>query len=67
MVGVVFIRARKAYTTRLWNGKYMNYDASTSIHHDSIMADQMAGQWYARACNLPNGTSGLVDYRSVMW
>ena len=24
-----------------------------SSHHDSIMADQMAGEWYARACGLP--------------
>ena len=46
-------RARGAYVGRLWNGTYFDYDASASFHQDSIMADQMAGQWYARACGLP--------------
>ena len=45
-------RARAAYADHLWNGTYMNYDNSTNNHQDSIMADQMAGQWYARACGL---------------
>lgn len=49
-------RARAAYAERLWNGRYFDYDASESVHQDSIMADQMAGQWYARACGLPPGT-----------
>ncbi len=49
-------RARAAYVQRLWNGRYFDYDASHSVHQDSIMADQMAGQWYARACGLPPGT-----------
>ena len=48
-------RARAAYAERLWNGRYFDYDASESVHQDSIMADQMAGQWYARACGLPPG------------
>jgi non-lysosomal glucosylceramidase len=26
---------------------------STSSHHDSIMADMLAGQWYSSVCNLP--------------
>jgi non-lysosomal glucosylceramidase len=43
-----------AYEERLWNGRYFAYDASRSRHHDSIMADQLAGQWYARACGLPS-------------
>lgn len=51
-------RARAAYAARLWNGRYFDYDASDSVHQDSIMADQMAGQWYARACGLPPGTFG---------
>jgi non-lysosomal glucosylceramidase len=46
-------RGRKSYHDKLWNGRYFNYDASRSRHHDSIMADQLAGQWYARACGLP--------------
>jgi hypothetical protein len=32
--------------------RYFNYDSSTSDHHDSIMADMLAGQWYAHACGL---------------
>jgi non-lysosomal glucosylceramidase len=45
-------RGQAAYQARLWNGRYFNYDSSHSRHNDSIMADQMAGQWYARACGL---------------
>ena len=49
---------RAAFDSTLWNGEYYDYDASTSRQHDSIMADQMAGQWYARACGLP----GIVTH-----
>jgi len=49
-----FKKARSAYHDRLWNGKYYNYDTSTNVQHDSIMADMLCGQWYARACQLPN-------------
>ena len=42
-----------AFSTILWTGEYYAYDSSTSRHHDSIMADQLAGDWYARACGLP--------------
>lgn len=48
-----FRRGQAAYESKLWNGKYYNYDSSRSWHHDSIMTDMLAGQWYARACNLP--------------
>ena len=48
-----FTRGQVAYESKLWNGKYFNYDSSHSQHHDSIMADMLAGQWYARACGLP--------------
>jgi non-lysosomal glucosylceramidase len=47
-------KGRAAYEEKLWNGEYYNYDSSASRHHDSIMADQMAGQWYVRACGLPS-------------
>ncbi len=43
---------KKAYERKLWNGRYYNYDSSHSRQHDSIMADMLAGQWYARACGL---------------
>ncbi|KAG7619940.1 Glycosyl-hydrolase family 116 catalytic region [Arabidopsis suecica] len=37
---------------KLWNGSYFNYDDSGSGSSSSILADQLAGQWYARACGL---------------
>jgi len=40
--------AKKSYSEKLWNGKYYNYDSSSSRHHDSIMSDQLAGFWYLR-------------------
>lgn len=46
-------RGQAAYESKLWNGAYYDYDSSDSRHHDSIMADQLAGHWYARACGLP--------------
>lgn len=46
-------RAEGAYDKKLWNGEYYDYDASGSPHHDSVMADQLAGHWFARACGLP--------------
>src|SRR5690348_11977320 len=45
-------QAKQSYHEKLWNGQYYNYDASSSPHHNSIMTDQMAGQWYSKACGL---------------
>src|SRR6185503_20124728 len=42
-----------AFEAKLWNGQYYNFDASGGPHSDSIMADQLAGQWYADATGLP--------------
>ncbi|XP_050218505.1 uncharacterized protein LOC126669165 isoform X2 [Mercurialis annua] len=50
---VKYEKARAVYST-LWNGSYFNYDSSGN---SSIQADQLAGQWYARAC----GLSSIVD------
>ncbi|XP_012077148.1 non-lysosomal glucosylceramidase isoform X2 [Jatropha curcas] len=50
---VKFQKAKAVYST-LWNGSYFNYDSSGN---SSIQADQLAGQWYARAC----GLSPIVD------
>ena len=60
-----FLKARQAYEARLWNGEYYNYDASHGPYHDSIMADQLAGHWYARAC----GLEGIVpsDHARSAW
>jgi non-lysosomal glucosylceramidase len=49
----IYEKGKIAYETKLWNGRYYNYDSSRSHQHDSIMADQLAGQWYALACGLP--------------
>lgn len=45
-------KARGVYEQKLWNGRYYLYDSSRSPVHDSIMADQLAGYWYARSCGL---------------
>ncbi len=45
-------RGRKSLVERLWNGQYFNYDASGGRHSNSIMADQLAGHWYALALGL---------------
>ncbi|XP_021860562.1 uncharacterized protein [Spinacia oleracea] len=42
----------KAVYQKLWNGSYFNYDSSGGSNSASIQADQLAGQWYARACGL---------------
>jgi len=46
-------KGKAAYEKLLWNGRYYNYDGSRTRQHDSIMADQLAGHWYALACGLP--------------
>lgn len=46
-----FQNAKHVYD-KLWNGSYFNYDNSGGRASSSIQADQMAGQWYARACGL---------------
>ncbi|CAF1387897.1 unnamed protein product, partial [Didymodactylos carnosus] len=43
-------KAKQSYNDKLWNGKYYDYDSSTSRYHDSIMTDQLAGFWYLRLC-----------------
>ncbi|KAG8086635.1 hypothetical protein GUJ93_ZPchr0010g7452 [Zizania palustris] len=45
-------RARRVYSDELWNGGYFSYDNSGGATSSSIQADQLAGQWYARACGL---------------
>ncbi|KAL3515755.1 hypothetical protein ACH5RR_022657 [Cinchona calisaya] len=48
---IKFQKAKKVYE-KLWNGSYFNYDNSGGNASSSIQADQLAGQWYARACGL---------------
>ncbi|XP_050920592.1 uncharacterized protein LOC127138238 isoform X1 [Lathyrus oleraceus] len=56
----------KAVYEKLWNGSYFNYDSSRGSCNggspsSSIQADQLAGQWYARAC----GLSPIVDEHKI--
>ena len=41
-----FTKAQKSYVAKLWNGSYFNYDTGGANKTD-IMAEQLAGQWYA--------------------
>eukprot|EP01103_Thecamoeba_quadrilineata_P018741 TRINITY_DN7323_c0_g1_i1.p1 TRINITY_DN7323_c0_g1~~TRINITY_DN7323_c0_g1_i1.p1 ORF type:complete len:879 (+),score=168.96 TRINITY_DN7323_c0_g1_i1:63-2699(+) len=54
-------RAKLAYHNALWNGSYYNYDNSKTNISRTIMADQLAGQWYSRACDL----GSIVDEESA--
>jgi len=45
-------KAATVFESKLWNGKYFNYDSSSSGHHDSIMADQLCGWFYLIASGL---------------
>jgi non-lysosomal glucosylceramidase len=47
----LFQRAQASYIKKLWNGEYFNYDEN-SPYRTNIMADQLAGQWYANLTGL---------------
>ena len=47
----LFKRAQAAFVKSLWNGTYFNYDVGSSYKTD-IMAEQLAGQWYANLTGL---------------
>ncbi|XP_053405634.1 non-lysosomal glucosylceramidase-like [Mercenaria mercenaria] len=49
-------KAKESYEIKLWNGHYYNYDCSTCGNHDSIMADQLAGNWYMKASGITDNT-----------
>lgn len=51
-------RGQEAYERLLWNGEHYLYDASGGPHSNSVMADQLAGHWFARACGLPGVVPG---------
>ncbi|MBN2371349.1 MAG: glucosylceramidase [Vicinamibacteria bacterium] len=46
-----FTRAQRSYIAKLWTGEYLRYDTG-SEYRESIMADQLAGQWYANLTGL---------------
>lgn len=47
----LFKRAQASFIKKLWNGSYFNYDVG-SPYKDSVMAEQLAGQWYATLTGL---------------
>jgi non-lysosomal glucosylceramidase len=47
-----FARAQASFVERLWNGRSFDYDAGGGPSSDSVMADQLVGQWYADVCGL---------------
>ena len=47
----LFKKAQAAYIKNLWNGTYFNYDQGSAYRSD-IMAEQLAGQWYANLTGL---------------
>jgi non-lysosomal glucosylceramidase len=47
-----FERGQVAFDRRLWRGDHYAYDDGGGQSSDSVMADQLAGQWYADATGL---------------
>jgi non-lysosomal glucosylceramidase len=47
-----FERGQVAFDRRLWRADHYAYDDGGGVSSDSIMADQLAGQWYADATGL---------------
>ena len=47
-----FERAQVTFDRRLWRGDHYAYDDGGGPSSDSVMADQLAGQWYADATGL---------------
>lgn len=45
-------RGSASFEAKLWNGRSYRFDASGEASSDSVMADQLAGQWYADATGL---------------
>uniref|UniRef100_A0A0D9X3Q7 Non-lysosomal glucosylceramidase n=1 Tax=Leersia perrieri TaxID=77586 RepID=A0A0D9X3Q7_9ORYZ len=62
-----YTHSRRVYSDRLWNadGGYFNYDSSGGKNGDSIMADQLAGNWYAVACGLEPVVDGDKARRAL--
>jgi len=48
----LFERAQVAFDVRLWRGDYYAYDDGGGSSSETVMADQLAGQWYADATGL---------------
>jgi non-lysosomal glucosylceramidase len=46
------VRAESAYESKLWTGRHYRFDTSDGPSAESVMAGQLAGQWYADAIGL---------------
>jgi hypothetical protein len=46
--------AQSSFEAKLWNGRYYRFNTANRATRESIMADQLAGQWYAGATGLPD-------------
>ncbi|XP_058028499.1 non-lysosomal glucosylceramidase isoform X2 [Ahaetulla prasina] len=62
----ILAKGTAAFERLLWNGKYYNYDSGHGPSSDSIMADQLAGQWFLRACGLGEGQSEVFPRSHVL-
>jgi non-lysosomal glucosylceramidase len=51
-LGRLLERGMPSFEERLWTGAYYRYDAGSSPSSDSVMADQLVGQWWADATGL---------------
>ncbi|HEX7472692.1 MAG TPA: glycoside hydrolase family 116 protein, partial [Candidatus Limnocylindrales bacterium] len=47
-----YARGREAFERRLWRDGYYAFDDGGGTSSDSVMADQLAGQWYADVTGL---------------
>ena len=45
-------RGRASFESKLWNGRHYRFDTSGGPSSESVMADQLVGQWYADATGL---------------
>jgi non-lysosomal glucosylceramidase len=50
--GRLLERGSAAFESKLWNGRCYRFDTSGEASSNSVMADQLAGQWYADATGL---------------
>ncbi|XP_049963211.1 non-lysosomal glucosylceramidase [Schistocerca serialis cubense] len=62
----ILARAKEAFNSKLWNGEYYNFDASNSSQSKSIMADQLCGLWYLRACGVTEEVFPAENVKSAL-
>ncbi len=63
---VILEKAKQAYDSKLWNGKYFKYDCSNSDYNDSIMSDMCCGHWFLRASGFKHETFEKEKIKSCL-